>query len=220
MNNLSEEIKRIQEIMQVDEMAYPVDFNFEEYNNIRSFAGKIKYANTKLLGKVGAGSGRAVFRVDDEKVMKIALNPKGVQQNSVESEGYKQNYDVLARVFDIDNDYAWIEMELAKKITPKRFKELCGVTIEGLMTWLRHMSGIMIHNEPIIDLENNDFAMNLLVFTSDYGYPIPGDFGRISSYGEVLRDGVPTLVVVDFGFDSETSDIYQNARKLKQRYRY
>jgi hypothetical protein len=220
MKNLYEEIKRIQEIMQVDEMAYPVDFNFEEYNNIRSFAGKIKYANVKLLGKVGAGSGRAVFRVDDEKVMKIALNSKGVQQNTVESEGYKQNYDAVAKVFDIDNDYAWIEMELAKKITPNRFKQLCGISIDQLMNWLGHIYGKGGYEDPLMDLEDNEFAMDLLSFTSDYDYPIPGDFGRISTYGEVLRNGVPTLVVVDFGFDSETSEYYHNARKQKQRYRY
>ena len=222
--NLHEELQRIKEVMQVDEMAYPTEFSFEKFRSITSFAGRIKYAKQMLLGRVGSGSGRAVFRIDDEKVLKVALNGKGVQQNSVESEGYKQNYDVLARVFDVDPEDTWIEMELAKKINPSRFQQLTGVSLEEMVEWLGHITGKVRYGarqETTRDLGENEFAESIRNFAGDYDYPIPGDFGRINSYGEVLRDGRPTVVVVDFGFDSSTERIYTTSRKKSiERYRY
>ncbi len=204
----------------IDEMAYPADFNAEEFKNIKSFAGKQKYARERLLGKVGAGSSRAVFKIDDEKVLKVALNQKGLSQNLAEAEGYKQNYDVLARVFDVDYDDMWIEMELAKKISPKRFNQLTGTSPEEVADWLECQRYGGRKCSTTGKLEENDFAMDLQNFTGDYQYPVPGDFGRISTYGEVLRDGKPTVVVIDFGFDENTRDIYTSQRKQKRAYAY
>jgi len=208
--NLNEELQRIKEIMQVDEMAYPANFSFEEYGNIRSFAGKLRYAQERLLGKVGAGSGRAVFRVDDEKVLKVAMNAKGVAQNEAESDWGAQGYDVIAKVFDSDKDDAWVEMELAKKVNPNRFKQLTGVSLEEVVTWLGYITGKVLyrpHQTVPNDLGENEFAEDLRSFAADYNYPVPGDFGKINSYGEVLRNGQPRIVLVDFGFNDATSDI-------------
>lgn len=205
----------------MDEMAYPTNFNPEEFKNIMSFAGKQRYATQHLLGKIGVGSGRAVFRIDDEKVLKVALNERGRAQNDAESWAYKQNYDVVARVFDVDNDDMWIEMELAKKITPRRFRELTGTSPEEVSAWMANIQGKVGWGMPGRDLSENEFAYDLNQFTEDFQYPLPGDFSRISTYGEVLRDGVPRVVVVDFGFDSKTSDAYsfsQDSRVKKYAY--
>jgi hypothetical protein len=211
--NLTEELHRIKQIMSIDEMAYPVEFDFEEFMQIKSYTGRIKYAQQRLLDKVGAGSGRAVFRIDDEKVMKIALDQVGVAQNEAEGEEYKQNYDVLARVFDVDHEYTWIEMELAKRISPSRFKQLVGVDLDTLMLWLS--STLVRYDKNAPDLGENEFAGNLQSFAGDYQYRVPGDFQKINSYGEVLRDGQPTVVLVDFGFSRASEKLYTAKREAK-----
>ena len=53
--------------------AYPESFSFEEFNNIRSYNGKLKYANQRLK-KISSGSSRVVYQVDNERVLKIAKN--------------------------------------------------------------------------------------------------------------------------------------------------
>lgn len=219
---LHEEINRILEIMNIDEMAYPADFDMNHFRSINSFAGRIKYAREMLLGKVGAGTGRAVFRIDDEKVLKVALNAKGVAQNYAESEKYKQEYDIIARVFDVDSEDTWVEMELAKKITLSRFQQLNGVSLNELTKWLGYITGKVFyhpkHDAIPADLSENEFAEDLRSFAADYDYPVPGDFGKIDSYGEVLRNGVPTVVLVDFGFSSDTQDVYiASHEKVRQR---
>lgn len=225
--NLNEELQRIKEIMQVDEMAYPTNFSFEEYGKITSFAGKLRYAQERLLGKVGAGSGRAVFRVDDEKVMKVAMNSKGVAQNSAESDWGAQQYEIVAKVFDADPDDAWVEMELAKKINEKRFIELTGVSLEDVRGWLMTFKGEgnKRPREYYEKMNENDFIGELTTFTQDYGYPVPGDFATITSYGEVLRDGRPTVVLIDFGYNQETDKIYtasqqRSLQRARQRQSY
>ena len=109
-------------------------------------------------------------------------------------------------------------MELAKKITfPKRFEQLVGTTVQELEQWLRSKRGLVMWGK-FTDLGENEFAEDLWNFIEDYDYPVPGDFGRLSSYGEVLRDGKPTVVVIDFGFDKNTSG--EHEKKKKMRYAY
>jgi hypothetical protein len=215
--NLNEELQRIKEIMSIDEMAYPVDFNFEEFRNIKSFAGRLAYAKKMLMGKVGAGSGRAVFRIDDEKVLKVAMNQKGVAQNEAESDWGAQQYDVVAKVFESDREDTWIEMEIAKKVSPSRFSQLTGTNPDELGKWLENKKDRNDGRTPrwsnLPDLNENEFAVGLLRFVLDYGYPVSGDFGVISSYGEVIRDGQPRIVVIDFGYNSSTKEVYQIARE-------
>jgi hypothetical protein len=205
----------------LDEMAYPISFNFEEFKKIRSFAGKQKYAKEHLLEKIGQGSSRAVFKVDEEKVIKIALNKKGISQNQEEAEGYKQNYSIIAKVFEVDtDDMMWVEMEYAKKLTPTKFKQLTNISLNDLSTYLRYEDkqnnpskykyfSVEIEKELLEKIRDNDFVNSLMEFVFDYQYPIPGDFGRISSYGEVIRDGNPTVVLVDFGYSNSTSSLYK-----------
>jgi len=69
---------------------------------------------------------------------------------------------------------------------------------------LRSTRGIKTYGETK-DLSEFKFATDLHNFTEDYQYPVPGDFSRISSYGEVLRDEKPTIVVIDFEFSSSVS---------------
>ena len=55
----------------------------KELNNINSFANRIKYADNNLT-RIGGGSGRIVYELNDTKVLKLAKNQKGVAQNNVE----------------------------------------------------------------------------------------------------------------------------------------
>ena len=189
----------------IKEMAYPINFSFEEFNAIKTYNGKLKYANTRLQ-KIASGSARVVYKVDELKVLKIAKNRKGLAQNSVEAEYYLQNYDIIAKVFETCNDDFFVEMELAKKVSPSRFKALTGLDLKELDSYLRkwqlehrgQRSYFSVKPEVIEKIESNEFASNLMSLIGDYDMEV-GDYGRASSWGEVLRNGKPTIVLIDFG---------------------
>lgn len=216
---IREEIAKFLDKSIMDEMAYPTSFNFNELKNIKSFSGKVKYVQYHLGKKIGKGSSRAVFRVDDEKVLKVALNKRGLIQNESEAQPFKQNYGITAKVFDADPDDIWVEMELAKKVNPRRFEELAGVSIKDLQHYLSYRNWLndpkerakySMNIDPDLKatMDENEFVSDLTNLIADYAYPMPGDFGRISTYGEVTREGEPTLVLVDFGLSSDASSLY------------
>lgn len=201
---------------------YPSSWNKEEFKNISSFQGKLTYANTRLQ-KIASGSGRAVFKIDDQKALKIAKNKKGLAQNNIESEKYIQNYDITAHTYDIGEEVKgigpfWVEMELARRVSPSKFKEITGVDYKAFRGYITHLAlknydrakhplyrPAQYPNEK--ELENNEFVQDVLRLAMDYdmGY---GDLGRLSSYGIVLRDGKEKVVLVDYGLTKQLHDDY------------
>jgi hypothetical protein len=202
---------------------YPQSWNKEEFEKIRSFSGKLRYAKARLE-TISSGSGRSVFKIDNEKALKLAKNKKGLAQNKVESEKYLQNYDIVARTFDSgdeirDDGPFWVEMELAKPLWETQFRRLTGVDIDDLEKYLWYV--VDLHNGgkshvPINDIkeemENNEFVSELVRLDLDYDMAI-GDQGRLSTYGEVVRDGKPKVVLVDFGL---TKYVWNDYYKVKQ----
>lgn len=194
------------------EMAYPNTFNIEEFNAITQYSKKVAYA-AKHLQKLGSGSSRVVFRVDEEKVIKIAKNAKGLAQNHVESDWSLQQTGLVAKIFeqqDNDDGVLWLEMEYAKKINPKRFQQLTGVSLKELTDFLfteyakdnpRGMNFGRMNDERWQELWNIEWVGDLTNMIKSYDMIYPGDFQKINSYGEVLRNGEPTVVLVDFGLN-------------------
>ena len=104
----------------VKEMAYPSNFNMEELVSLPSYEARVKYCQQRLQ-KIGAGSSRIVFAVDDEKVLKVAKNKKGIAQNLEEGEPWKQNYYCFANVYDQSDDGIFLEMQAARRAKPSDF---------------------------------------------------------------------------------------------------
>ena len=73
----------------ISEMAYPASFNMEEFKSLKSFAKRMEYCKSRLP-RLGAGSSRVVFRVDDDKVLKLAKKRKsGIKKETLSSESKK-----------------------------------------------------------------------------------------------------------------------------------
>jgi hypothetical protein len=200
-----------------------------QLNDIRSFAGKKRLAD-QYLTRIGSGSGRAVYDIDGEKVLKLALNRKGIAQNEVES-GMMNDYyikDLITEVYDAAEDNSWIVAEKAKKVTKKRIEELEDIPdftrmAEFLIDFEQsnksrqsYQRNDFTQEEKEFFWDENDFSSSLLDFIGNYGQSA-GDMGRPSSYGEVIRDGQPAIVLTDYGLNDEVYDTHYSG-KNKQRY--
>lgn len=198
-----------------------------ELNNIRSFRGRINYANENLP-RLGSGSGRIVYDIDGEKVLKLAKNSKGIAQNGEEVTAtmYKDYDDILADVIDNAGDDSWIVAEKGKKLTKGRFREITGFDVNDVGNYL-----MKFHAEnrgrqsywrvdPEVEQKMHDdeeFVQRLTYFISDYGQSA-GDMGRISTYGEVMKDGVPSVVLVDYGLNDEVYDSHYSPTRKRRVY--
>ena len=192
---------------------YPLTWNIEEFKKLNSFTKRVEYCNTHLK-RLAAGSSRIVYMVDNEKVLKLAKNKKGLAQNEVEIE-YGNYYDlsgIVAKVFESDENNLWVEMELAKKVTPNIFKNVVGVSFDEYTNAMKYnyFTNIKPNRYPTAKPENmdemwdNEFVYEMLSFMGNYDIPV-GDLGRLSTYGLVNRDGSDTIVMIDYGL---TNDVY------------
>ena len=198
-----------------------------EFLNIKSFAGKIKYANERLP-RIGSGSGRIVYDIDGEKVLKLAKNAKGVAQNEAEAGAgyYRDTQHIVTEIFDGAQDDTWLIVEKGKKVGEKRIKELTGIpSLFALNTFLRNTHEQNNGRRKIYGQDKeieeffweNEFTNDLTNFIANYGQHV-GDMGRPSSYGEVLRDGQPTIVLTDYGLNDEVfATHYDPFRKQQHR---
>lgn len=108
----------------VNEMAYPSSFNMKEFKKLRSFTQRAEYCDSRLK-YIDEGSSRIVFEIDDEKVLKLAYNRKGLAQNRVEAETPRE-YGIFAEIYDRHPNCYWIEMEKADHAFISDFNNIYG----------------------------------------------------------------------------------------------
>jgi hypothetical protein len=199
---------------------YPKSFSMEEFNNIPSYRGKVKYANDRLK-KLGAGSSRVVFQIDNNKVLKLAKNGKGLAQNEVETDGYFGQMDITANIIDYDDKHDmpyWVEMELAIPINrnKKKLEHLLGLSLEELESFLiannpnsrgPSYRSYKISQERMDELWEHEYASQLVDLVGNIDMEV-GDLVRPSSWGIVNRGGKDEPVLIDFGFTNNVRANY------------
>jgi len=226
--NLDEIIRREIWTMNEDNLEedYPVSFNMDEFKGLTSFAARKRYAD-EHLEKIASGSGRHVYAVDDKMALKLAANQKGLAQNaeetSVSTQGW--NDDVITKVIDSHPNDLWIESERAKKVGKNRFKELTGYRVEDVGAFLKlydHKAngrgqyyGAELDKSIEEDMWENEFTSSLGEMIANFAQSA-GDLDRISSYGEVNRDGQPQIVVIDYGLSHDVYNTYYNKSRQRE----
>ena len=198
-----------------------------EFLNINSYAGRMRYAKENLQ-RIGSGTGRVVYDIDGEKVLKLAKNAKGVAQNGAEGGAgyYRDTQHIVTEIFDGADDDTWIISEKAKKVNERRIKELTEIpSLNDLFYFLRNFKeqnngkGKIFSQDKEMEefFWENEFAQDLQNFIANYNQSA-GDMGRPSTYGEVLRDGQPTIVLTDYGLNDEVYDTHYSPERNKSRY--
>ena len=205
----------------INEMAYPQSFNMEEFKQLTSYRKRIAYCD-KHLEEIGAGSSRVVYKIDDDKCLKLAKNDLGLAQNETEDEPYYRNSDLFTIVYDNDEEYLWIEAELARPAKKSDFKEICGYSFDVICDWINYCYNSCHHISQHVKVENKEL-FNSDEFDDNYEYSIfamlqeyigdwqlknTGDLKRISSWGVVTRDGTNELVLLDYGFNDKVAKLY------------
>lgn len=201
---------------------YPSSWNLEKFKTIRSFNQRIKYCEEHLQ-RISSGSSRIVYKIDDEKVLKLAKNKKGLAQNELEAtySSYNDLSDILARTFDSADDNTWVEMELARKVTPSNFNQITGFNWDYFIKAMEKQyyrtnpekDRWGVGNKKVIPDEieekmwEDEFTYSMLSLLANYDIPV-GDLVRTSSYGIVKRNGQDTIVLIDYGLNNEIHGSY------------
>lgn len=196
---------------QMDE-DYPTSWNIEYFKSLKTFKDRINYCQEHLK-RISSGTSRIVYMIDEQKVLKLAKNNKGILQNEIEIEhsGYYDLEDIVAKVFEYHDKGLWVEMELARKLTPKKFMEIMGFAFDDYAITLRivddEYKGKKSYLSKPKDYEaiiDHSFVNDVTSYMHGYDSPV-GDLARMTSYGVVNRNGKDVVVLIDYGL---TWDIY------------
>lgn len=215
----------------MNEMAYPASFNMEVFKSLPTFAARIRYCENRLERISAYGSSRVVYKIDDEKVLKLAKNNKGVAQNECEaSDYYKKSIECFAKIYDYDDNFLWVEMQLAKKVKPSDFNRIVGVSFKTVCDFILYCYNSYCRNgkqRPISSeskkifesewfqeqLDNYSLFSYLSEYLGNYQPEMIGDLMRLSSWGIVTEDGEEKLVIIDFGLDDDVWNNYYAKRR-------
>lgn len=206
----------IEEIIleELEEAQYPPSFNPEEFKNLNSFKARLSYVKSRMP-KLGQGSSRAVFEIDNETVLKVALNEKGLAQNSSERDiGKFSDLYPVAKVFDSSPDDFWVEMQKARKAKKSDFKKILGITFLDFYEIMNYVKfdGYRQFDPPnsykeMVQSGENEFFNQLIDLIANYDMAIR-DIKAIGSWGVVSENGKERLILVDFGATTDIINRY------------
>jgi hypothetical protein len=195
-------------------------FSYDELRSIGSFKGRYQYCLRTLGPCQGRGSSRVIFQLSDEKVLKLALNQKGIAQNEAECDWYLQKYDVVPEIFkeSDDKNYYFLVSEFVLPAKKNDFDIVFGF---DFFTFCRCLVAIWkMYNPrgtslyPPIDgatlselLEKSEDLNNFYYYMTDYQPPV-GDMLRAENYGLTNRSGTPQIVLLDSGLTNDVYDSY------------
>ena len=196
-------------------------FSFDELSNLRSFNARYKYCMQHFGGNVGKGSSRAVFQIDDERVLKLAWNEKGVAQNCEEARAYGD--DIFPQVFDSDINDLWVVSEYVLPAEAQDFRKCFNMTFNDFISFiyacgayrfnLKHLQWYAMPKEKWLELlENNEDLADFDEYIGNYGSIVVGDMTRLCNYGLTKRNGEPHIVLLDSGL---TEDVWNNYYKRR-----
>jgi hypothetical protein len=206
---------------------YPSGWNVEEFEKIRGFAARKRYCDTHLT-YLGMGSSRLGYKIDDEKVLKLARNEKGLAQNNAEielSDDYHYSH-LRTKVYNHHPDDLWIEAQFAEKCTAAKFKSILGYSFKDYSHMLeyfyytilkpsRYFRPDPINNEVEREkITESEFYNDMCSYMHDADMPV-GDISAMRTYGIVSDNGDSSVVLIDYGL---THDILIQHYMPKSRY--
>lgn len=211
---LKESLHRTNMYENVD-IKYPEGFNIKGLHNIKSFAGRQKYI-AQHLEKIGAGSARVVYKIDDNHVLKLAKNDKGLAQNSVEGDFSMHQWysDFVPELIDKDEDDLWIIKERITKITRKEFERLSGYKFDEFSLMLRKLINDRTSNKPFYakidddkyeEFIDDEFIVDLTDFIVNYDLEVGDIGGNLNNWGKSQKH-TDNPVLADVGL---TKSVYQ-----------
>jgi hypothetical protein len=196
--------KRVKFAVSVIENTDPV---LKQLSDLEDFDDRIKFAEKKWE-KLGEGSSRTVFKINDFLIIKIAHNKKGIAQNENEMNPELQTCCVTKTIV-ADAKCKWLVTHLTDSMTKEDFKKKMGFSFDMFSKALLYA----FNNEDDVkepknydEIKKHPFfkCVSRVVIN---GSLLVGDLEKVSSYG--IKNG--EIYLRDYGFTKEIfEDFYED----------
>ena len=201
-------------------------FSIEYMRKLSSFKKRYEYCKQFLGNPIGRGTSRIIFQYNDQWVIKLALNRKGIAQNQEEYQFCNDFFvSVTPKVYDKLCDTDNFEFIVSEYVLPAKeedfercfgfdFYTFCRVlvTVYNQRNQRRQIPSYKyppFSSEEMDELLYNNEEMNEYEsYWSNYDLGGIGDLLRLSSYGITNRNGYLEIVILDAGLSEEIYNKY------------
>lgn len=186
----------------------------KQLSELKDFDDRVKLAE-EHWEKLGTGSARAVFKISDDLIIKLAINKAGVAQIKTEAQ-FDLQKPCVATVVVADPEGKWLISHFTEKMTKEDFKKITGIGFDNFCNCLF----FAYNNESdnwVKEPKNYDQIKNSQLFKCVGklivdGAILIGDLSKSSSWG--IKSG--KVYIRDWGLDKETySKEYEDSEPSK-----
>lgn len=209
-------------------------FSIEYMKQLSSLKARYQYCKELLGEPIGRGSSRVVFQYDDNWVIKLAINGKGIAQNEAECDFSKEWFvDITPKVNYEMSDEEGYKFLMSEYILPAKNEDFIEVFGFDFNTWKMFINacvcqydrryeltkcrynGGKLDNDKLSEIiENNDIAREFYDYLTNY-QPFHYDMLNIKNYGLTNRNGYSEIVLCDNGLNEEIWNTHY-ARESKE----
>jgi hypothetical protein len=177
-----------------------------ELNRAISYEQALQTAKKAKLKVLGQGSTRMVFALDAHRVLKVAINEEGVDQNEAESD--LSEAPVTTKVLEMHEEAYWIIAERAIPLENNAdiFLKLVGVPFGTFAKYTMKKLDIADFKVPEKDeqrLQMSPFFKQLMRYITSHGLAA-GDATKLTSFGVVGNH----IVLIDYGLTALHADLF------------
>jgi hypothetical protein len=179
--------------------------------HLETYSARKEYAEANLK-HLSSGSSRIVYLTNNNTVIKLAKNDRGLAQNKAETNPAMKS-KFVNKILSCAKNNSWIEVPYLEKITTTEFKKMTGLEFddfgESIRYGLKDVSGNSDQEKPknFEEVAKSDIYREV----RDVGEKcklMPGDIARISSWG--TKEGHPVLIDTGLTY-SIYSEFYEDS---------
>ena len=119
------------------------EFSFDVLKSIPNFNKRREYCRKYLGFPIGKGSSRECYQIDDNRILKLGINAKGIAQNGQEGQPdyYLEKIGVVPLIFDETDyeNYTYIVCEYVLPAKVQDFMHYTGLSQEEFHDYLQRI---------------------------------------------------------------------------------
>jgi hypothetical protein len=174
-------------------------FDIRKFKSLKDIKEINAYADS-FLQKLGQGSSRAAYILSSSKVLKIAVNKKGIAQNKTEMDVFTnpQTKPMISKIVDYDPEYTWLLADSVREFKSERDFEIAAkIRFDDFIDEVRNVKTgkSETNNQLVMNTVNTMNSTDLLI----------GDLAIVEHWGK-SADG--RVVLLDYGFTKEVWEKY------------
>lgn len=194
-------------------------FSLKELDGIWDYEDKFEYCCEHLGKPIGEGNSRAVFQINDDRVLKLAIDESGEAQNRVEAgdEIYKDELNIFPIMYNYDKEcYTWVISEYVLPMEKEDVVKIFGINDVEFFHIIQAL-------DRLVDKEKTGDISEREVGSIEYysrchpffaGFVkclrdeilLAGDLSNLDNFGITQRNGELIPVILDSGINM---DVYK-----------